>query len=353
MTKSERVMCALGGEQPDRVPIYDLISNFALLSHFAGTPVNVDNAHELLPLAASRMLDTTRVWLPGELGRRVDGRGFVHERTAPFNEWVVERPFSSPEEIVRYVEADIEECEGWRPPGDEQRKAELEGQLRWKAAYGDTVIPAGSAGEALSHAFITLGLEAFVHLETDRKQLVQRWLEAAHERTMRRIEGVQACGAISSLAWLFDDIALKGRLMFSPDFLRSHGVFRHISEICDIFHSFGWKIIFHSDGNFSQVIPDLLDAGVDALAPLEISAGMDLRSLKDAYGARTCFVGGVDLKVLRFGTPDDVRRLVRETLAIMCPGGGFILGSDAEELDNDLPLENVLAMCETTLEYGK
>ena len=61
MTKEERVLCALSRQEPDRVPLYDLISNLPVLEHYAGQSITLKNAGEVVPLAVSRALDTTRV----------------------------------------------------------------------------------------------------------------------------------------------------------------------------------------------------------------------------------------------------------------------------------------------------
>ncbi len=113
------------------------------------------------------------------------------------------------------------------------------------------------------------------------------------------------------------------------------------------------KVIFHSDGFIRPIIPQLIAAGVDALAPIETTAGLHLADLKAQYGRQVAFVGGVDVGMLERGSVDDVRRLVRQALADAGPGGGFILGSSSEELFEELPPENIIAMFETAWEHGR
>jgi hypothetical protein len=347
------VLCALSLEEPDKIPLYDLISHFGILSHYAGRKVTTDNAEELLPSAVSRVLDTTRAWFPRPLGRRTDERGFVYERKEPFNEWMIDRPFHSREELIAFVRAEIERLESWSVPDSAAREKLFETKTELKQRFEGTVLPAATAGVALPDAFIPLGMDTFVYLEADEPALVRRWLEAIHGQTMARIGTESGFGRISPLAWIFADVAFKGKLIFSPEYLHSHSLFRNIADICDVYHSYGWKVIFHSDGYIRPIVPDLLDAGVDALAPVEIMAGMDLAELKETFGRRVAFVGGIDLKRIRFGTPEEVRRLTLDAMHIMGPGGGFILGSDAEELDSGLPTENVLAMHETAIDRGR
>ena len=80
----------------------------------------------------------------------------------------------------------------------------------------------------------------------------------------------------------------------------------------------GWKCFIHSCGSIWRLLDDIVDAGFDALNPVQCSAeGMDARRLKDTYGERITFWGGgIDTQhVLPFGTPDEVRAMVKERLA--------------------------------------
>jgi hypothetical protein len=360
MTKEERVICALSREEPDRVPIYDLVDNRGVIEHYAGRELTLENAQEVVPAALAHVLDTTRVWLPAAPGRRTDRQGFVYERVDWWNEWQVDTPFHDERTLVEFVERDIAELDGWKPGN-----ANLEGfaanewpdalaaAMAWKARWGGVAIPGSTAGEALSGAWIPLGLDRYVYLEAEHPALVRRWLAALHARTMRRLSSESSLIAVSRIAWIFDDVAFKGHLMFSPDYMREHGVFRHIGEMCDVYHSQGFKIIFHSDGEITPIVPDLIDSGVDAIAPVDIPAGMDLALLKERFGKRVGFVGGIDLEVLTSGTVEDVRRLTLSALRTMGPGGGFVLGSSSEELYDVLPKENIIAMWETALEAGR
>ena len=355
MTQEERVVCALSRQEPDRVPLYDLMDNVVVLSHYAGQQVTLDNATESIPLALSRALDTTRVWLPAAPGRRVDERGFTLERVDWWNEWQVGKPFHDMESLAAFVRRDIERAEADGLGGARDHLVDrLSERLTWKQRYRGTVIPASSAGEALTAAYIDTGLDWFILLQAEQPDLVARWLAALHGVTMHHLQSEGDVRLVSPVAWVFADMAFKGRLMFSPAYLQRHGVFRRIADVCDLYHSKGLKVIFHSDGQIGQVVPDLIAAGVDALAPIETSAGMDLAELKKEFGERVSFVGGLDMpETLRYGSVDDVRRATLRALAAAGPGGGFVLGSSSEELYEALPSENIITMLETTRECGR
>lgn len=355
MTQEERVLAALSREEPDCVPLYDLVDNSAVIAHYAGQTLTLENAGEVIPLALSRMLDTTRVWLPAAPGRRTDSRGFSHERQDWWNEWQVGKPFHDMESLRAFVRRDVERAEGYDVGGMRDHLDDaLADRLRWKERFRGTVIPASTAGEALTAAYIDVGLDWFVLLGAEDPELADRWVDALHSLTMRHLQAEGDVRRVSPVAWVFADMAFKGRLMFSPAYLRQHGVFRRIGEICRLYHDRGLKVIFHSDGYILPVIPDLIAAGVDALAPVETSAGLDLADLKRTFGHQVAFVGGIDMpEVLRYGSVDDVRRTVLRAMHATGVGGGFILGSSSEELYETLPPANVIAMVETTRECGR
>jgi uroporphyrinogen decarboxylase len=115
------------------------------------------------------------------------------------------------------------------------------------------------------------------------------------------------------------------------------------------------KIFFHCCGAIREVIPDLIEAGVDILNPVQFTAkGMELRGLKKDFGnALTFWGGGVDTQtVLNNGTPQQVEDQVKEILDIMAPGGGFVF-APVHNIQEDVPAANFWAMWDTLQDYGK
>jgi uroporphyrinogen decarboxylase len=93
---------------------------------------------------------------------------------------------------------------------------------------------------------------------------------------------------------------------------------------------------------------DLIEAGLDTMNPVQITCrGMDPLLLKERYGDRHCFWGGgCDTRdVLPNGTPEQVRDHVREQVAILAPGGGFVF-QQVHNIMADVPVPNILAMFE-------
>jgi hypothetical protein len=114
----------------------------------------------------------------------------------------------------------------------------------------------------------------------------------------------------------------------------------------------GWKTFCHSCGSIVALLPDLIKAGFDILNPVQCSAaGMDPRTLKGEFGERIAFWGGgVDTqRTLPFGTPDEVRKEVRERIEIFGRGGGFIFNT-VHNVQAHTPAENLVALYEAVRE---
>jgi hypothetical protein len=114
-----------------------------------------------------------------------------------------------------------------------------------------------------------------------------------------------------------------------------------------------WKSFIHSCGSIRRLLDDIVDAGFDVLNPVQTSAAdMDAVALKATYGDRITFWGGgVDTqRVLPFGTPDEVRAMVKERMRIFGSGGGFVFNT-IHNLQARIPVENILALYDAVNEY--
>jgi uroporphyrinogen decarboxylase len=114
-------------------------------------------------------------------------------------------------------------------------------------------------------------------------------------------------------------------------------------------------VFLHSCGSIYDLIPDLIDEGVQVLNPVQTSAyGMDPARLKREFGRDIVFWGGgcETQTTLPHGTPGEVRRQVRERLEIFAPGGGYVF-NQIHNVQYGVPAENVVAMFEAALEYGR
>jgi len=128
--------------------------------------------------------------------------------------------------------------------------------------------------------------------------------------------------------WVYEDLGYRERLFCSPELLRDL-IFPYYKELVAFFHGYDLPVVFHSCGYQEPMIPLAIDAGFDALNPMEAKAGNDLLAYADRYGDELCFVGGLDARVLESGERDAVEREVKALVGGMRERGArFVYGSD-------------------------
>lgn len=147
------------------------------------------------------------------------------------------------------------------------------------------------------------------------------------------------------------DIAYKNGLLFSPEMYRQL-VFPYLKRIIDhLKHERGLKIVYHSDGNPTEALPILLEAGIDCLEPLEVNAGMDVRTLAPEWGDRLAFMGNISTQTMA-GPKDKLEEEVRSKIeACKAAGARYIIHSD-HSVPNTVPLENFELMMELVERHG-
>jgi uroporphyrinogen decarboxylase len=153
------------------------------------------------------------------------------------------------------------------------------------------------------------------------------------------------------LAFTADDIGGQSDLLISlemwEEFIKPYHV-----RLNKVIHEFGIKVIYHSDGTVMKAVDGLIDMGIDVLQALQFSAdGMDPAILKEKYGDRLCFEGGVSVQTtLPFGNPDDVKQEVESLINILGKDGGYILGP-SHAIQAGTPPENIVAMFDTAMNF--
>ncbi len=130
----------------------------------------------------------------------------------------------------------------------------------------------------------------------------------------------------------------------------------HYRRLCDWIHAnTGWKTFFHCCGSVYNLIPHLIEAGIDILNPVQTSAAnMDPATLKREFGRRIVFWGGgCDTQhVLDKSSPEEIHQHVRERLEVFAPGGGYVF-TQVHNVQPNIPPDNVIAMFDAAYEFGK
>jgi uroporphyrinogen decarboxylase len=138
-----------------------------------------------------------------------------------------------------------------------------------------------------------------------------------------------------------DDWGFQHNLMVRPDLWRKIYK-RRYRRIFETIRMHGFVSAMHSCGRLTQILPDLIEIGLQVYHPLQPEA-MDVRVARRDFGKDITFWGGLGTQsTLPFGTPDDVRREVRERIELFADGG-YIL-APAGAISPDTPLENVVAL---------
>ena len=143
-----------------------------------------------------------------------------------------------------------------------------------------------------------------------------------------------------------DDMGTQKSGFFSLKMFRKFLLLR-LKRQWEVFNDAGVPIMLHSCGNIIQYIPDLIDIGLKILEPVQ--PVMDLKYLKKEFGKDLIFFGGIDTQKLPHISPEEVRELSRSTIRTLWNGGGLII-STSQEIMNDVPIENIKALIETIKE---
>ncbi|MBT7098286.1 hypothetical protein HN937_12970 [Candidatus Poribacteria bacterium] len=150
--------------------------------------------------------------------------------------------------------------------------------------------------------------------------------------------------------WIYDDMAHNLQPFPSPASFESvflPGYRRMVAAFKDAGAA---QVILHSDGNIAPLLDMLIDAGIDGINPVEPKAGMHLPTLKERYGNRLSFIGGMcNSQTLPFGSEADIRAQTREIVDIASDGGAII---GAHSIGPDIPVRNYVAYHDTVLRDG-
>ncbi len=380
MTSRERVLMALRHQEPDKVP-YDLSSTpvtgihqvaYLRLRKALGLPDKEpviwhlmqqlawvdDDVHEamgtdakgLRPKAPSSWKlqlteDADYVYYTDEWGimrRKQKEGGYYFDLFAS--------PLADAEshtDIERYPFPD---------PTDDSRFVGLREFAQKVRAEGKVFVLGGISAGMLEMGQWLRGFENFFCDLQANRPLAEALCDKIVEMKMRYWDKALALvGDLVDVVQEGDDYGGQNGLLISPKLWRElfqprlRQLFAHIKKGAP--HVF---LFFHSCGSIYEIIPDLIEVGVDILNPVQVAAAnMDSKKLKKAFGeALTFWGGGVDTQsVLPHGTPQKVRDEVKRRIDDFAPGGGFVFNT-VHNIQADVPPENILAMRQAVHEFG-
>jgi len=192
---------------------------------------------------------------------------------------------------------------------------------------------------------MSMGIEGFSFALYDNRRFLEAVLDRYFDWSVAVAE--RACALGFDLYVTTDDMAHKTGPLFSPKIFHDLVMprYRRLAEKVTL----PWVI--HSDGNIEPLLHDLMSLGIVGIHPVEKGA-MDIRATKARYGGRLCLLGNVDLNILGDGTVEETEAEVRGLIRDLAPGGGYIVSS-GNSLASYLKPENVDALARTVRERGR
>ena len=360
MTPRERVEAVLNLDIPDMVPIGDgLFQHWGYINHYFPTKEKGKwSLEEICRAVGSAKVDYAFDLAPSLEPHREMRLGLTYQVTE-WTEVIVDRPFGTVNEARPWIEKIIREIRQsdpdvmWSFAGNTGMWGLGQGDYRdgflmkqdW---LGDTVLMHTGSPAHLDTCYMMAGMEIFSYLMADDYGLLIEWFDALCRHERQRVERC-ADFSLSPLACIYCDIASKQGIMFSPEFLRAE-YFPRLKMLIDVWHEHGIKVIYHSEGDITPVMPDIVAAGADGINPLEPDI-LDIRKLRNEY-PNLIFWGGIDNnRLLCEGTVEEVEQAVIDLIRDAGRNGRLLLGSSGQ-IHPANKLENCIAMFEFGRKYG-
>lgn len=233
----------------------------------------------------------------------------------------------------------------------------LEQEVKQLYENTDKAILISFGGNILEAGQISWGYEKFYTDLALNPDLVLYWLNKLTDAYMRDLEKMLGVvGKYVHLIQFGDDLGTQEASQISVNMYREMIKPYHARQYQYVRNNYpNVKVFLHSCGAIFDLIPDLIDAGVEVLNPVQISAkGMDPVRLKKEFGKYLTFWGGgANMQyTATMGTVDQIKKEVKELIDIFAPGGGFVFNQVHNIQVNILP-EKIMAIYDTALEYRK
>ncbi len=345
MTPHERVVRSLGLKAPDRVPFdfWGVPETWDSLKKF----LKIDNNNKLLEILGIDL----RVIKPNYIGPDPE----VLEDGSFYNIW------GSVRKIVKNGSSSYEEYAAY-PLTDFQTTSEVEQWDKWPESsmwdWDSFITKVEKAnkkapyhirydiGGIFESAWGLYGLDKFLIGFYENPELVCSIMECYTDIFISNFRALMSKAEhLVDMVYTYDDIATQDGLMISPDMWRQYILPFH-QKLNKVVREYDVKLMYHSCGAVRPLIPAFIEElDIDVLNPLQPRAkGMDMAFIKETYGDRLSFHGGVDLqRTLPFGTVEDVQNEVSNLCHILGKDGGYICTS-AHYIQGDVPVRNILAL---------
>jgi uroporphyrinogen decarboxylase len=214
--------------------------------------------------------------------------------------------------------------------------------LQAVARHGDHYLVAGAGAGFFENAWVVRGFAESLEDAAAEPSLYERLLDGLAELEagiLRRLLRLPVQGILFADDWADQ----RGILLGRPRWRRL--VLPRQAALYEMVRKAGKRVLSHCCGNVREIVPDLVDAGLDVLQSIQPEA-MEPYALKAEFGRSLCLWGGLGTqRLVPFGSPGAIRAEVRRLCTVMGRGGGYILGT-AKALPPETPTENAAAVVE-------
>ena len=350
MTSRERILMALNHEEADRVPLHDSPWGHTINRwHEQGLPKDQSPAdyfgYEMLGQGADLTLQ-----LPTETIEETDEYRVYKDANG-----ATRRSFKDHESTPERIDFAITDRKTWEEY--KPRMAWNDSRVKWDEALKTN--KAQLASDKFVHYNASFGydkMQGFVGSQRLLMAMVEDpdWVkdlfDTAVDLAIAAAEEMMARGFEFDGAYVYDDMGYRNASLFSPAAYRALE-FPSQKRLCDFFKNKGMPTILHTCGCVKELVPMLIEAGFTCLQPLEVKAGMDIVELKQRYGDRLAFMGGIDVRAMADPDPKVIEREVSTKLPVAKQGGGYIYHSD-HSVPSNVSFQQYCHTIELVRQYG-
>jgi uroporphyrinogen decarboxylase len=386
ITKRDRVLSAINREEPDRIPMFELIVDAAIVSaDYLGKILSVLQSQARMPI--QKML-LKGIWnLLGKKRRELLLRKFAMDVATLANSALVQNavhfdidatsvmlaPIVSKVELLslntirdEYGRLDrLEEGKllwyeggslnshefldqwGFPNPLDPLRINIFDTAAKIAEKKGMFLIPC--LGGMMESLYEGVGIERFFYLLYDDPSFIRRIMDLQKKFLTELAKFLIAERGVEVVIF-GDDSAYKSGPMMSVKHYEQY-IFPRYHSIINSIHKLGAKALLHSDGNTHLILPGWVKAGIDGIHPWEPTAGWRLSEAKASWGDKIAILGNIDCNTLTYGPPKRIQEEVKQAIRDAGPGGGYIMSS-GNSIHNGISPAHFQVMIDTCRKYG-
>ncbi|MDR0620898.1 MAG: hypothetical protein LBJ61_03360 [Deltaproteobacteria bacterium] len=362
-----RVLKTVKFEEPDRVPMSEVLIAYDIQSQFLGRTVTPED----LPAQVEFWSQAGYDYIPITVGMMEPGKVTENSHVSKILKKLHEADdpntgdSGGPEatgqpsdggqskdgdkswnlEVSSFIH-DMREFEAF--PWDELAKLDYSKLRDLAALLPEGMKAIGVSGKIFTLTWMLMGFNDFAMSLVRNSQLLAAIFEKVAQIQYSAVDTILAMPHVGGI-WAVDDLAYNSGPIVSVKHLEKY-VFPWYKEIAKRCHKAGKLFFLHSDGKLDALLPSFIEMGLDVIQPIDPTCN-EIAKIKKKVDGKLCVVGNVPNDMLQEAQPEDIKSYVRTLLSEVAPGGGFMLGS-GNSVPDWAKFENYQALRETALSEG-